>query len=90
MNSQETYNLEITKTPNSRVFTQVANFIVNKLHGELIKQLDGIDQSYWDFKINESIVTLHSEHYLGISVYGKKSKVVESSLRRIKSELKLG
>jgi len=33
------------------------------------KQLNGIDQSYWDLKINGFSFCLHYEHYLGVSLY---------------------
>ena len=37
-------------------------------------KLSGMDQSYWDFTINEHPVTLHLEHYSGISLSLSKSK----------------
>lgn len=33
------------------------------------KQLNGIDQSYWDLKIDGLLFCLHYEHYLGVSLY---------------------
>ncbi len=33
------------------------------------KQLNGIDQSYWDLEINGLSFCLHYEHYLGVSLY---------------------
>ncbi|MEY8847380.1 DUF3630 family protein [Psychroserpens sp. XS_ASV72] len=89
MKSQKTYNLQITKSPDSKIFSQVADFIIEKLNGKITEQVDGIEQKYWDFKIDKILITLHSEHYLGISVYGQESEQVEYLLERINSELNL-
>jgi hypothetical protein len=89
LESQETYKLQVTKNPDSKIFNQVANFIIEKLEGKLTEQVDGIDQVYWDFKIDKNQLTLHSEHFLGISVYGERSKQTEHLLERVNSELKL-
>ncbi len=34
-----------------------------------VSKLDGFDQRYWDFKINDCELTLHLEHYLGIILF---------------------
>ena len=50
------------------IFEVVAEVIVTKFNGRIVKKLDGIDQRYWDVCISDNIITLHWEHYLGISL----------------------
>jgi len=55
-------------------FLAVADWLRTELGGELLKRLDGPDQRYWDFRIGDKVLTLHSEHYLGVSLYSKGSQ----------------
>ncbi len=45
---------------------------------EIIQKAEvlGIDQAYWDIKINDLKFTLHYEHYLGVSLYIYKSLII--------------
>lgn len=38
------------------------------LGGYWKKKIQGLDQRYWDLMVGEQTLTLHLEHYLGISV----------------------
>jgi hypothetical protein len=51
-----------------KLFEEVAHLLEQGLGGCWKKKLDGLDQRYWDLLVNEHILTLHLEHYLGISV----------------------
>lgn len=44
-----------------------------------IKKLNGLDQSYWDCSVRGVMLTLHREHYLGVSLFPARE---ETDLRR--------
>ena len=58
-----------------RLFEKVARLIVKRFKGRFLEKLDGLDQRYWDIEIKGEILTLHLEHYLGITLFarGKES-----------------
>jgi len=58
----------ISEAPDWRLFNNVATLIIKKFQGRLVEKLDGLDQRYWDIEVEGEILTLHSEHYLGITL----------------------
>ena len=50
-------------------FLSIAQEAQRVLGGEFREQLDGPDQSYWDLSSHGGIVTIHREHYLGVSLF---------------------
>ncbi len=51
-------------------FRQIAESFRSLLGGEWTAQLDALDQSYWDLSTSGGVVTVHREHYLGVSAWG--------------------
>jgi len=64
-----------------KLFESIANEITHEFDGSWIKKLDGLDQRYWDVKINDCELTLHLEHYLGIMLFptSKTSKLKDEN-----------
>ncbi len=64
-------NLELSFGQNYDV--PLINLILEELKAKYkvkeTKKLNGIDQSYWDLKLNGLSFCLHYEHYLGVSLY---------------------
>ena len=56
------------------LFNGIADTILTKFKGQLIRPLDGLDERYWDIEIRGSIVTLHLQHYSGISLFSDNKK----------------
>jgi hypothetical protein len=51
-----------------------------------LRQLNGLDQKYWDYEIDGTTVVLHSDVFAGISLnVGDRSK--DNLLRRIAAEI---
>ena len=63
------------------LFDAVARHLATALEGRWIAQLDGLDQRYWDLECDDGVITLHLEHYLGISVFddSRSAAAVEPS-----------
>jgi hypothetical protein len=59
----------------------VAELIEGGFGGRWIQKLNGLDQSYWDYSLNGIMLTLHREHYLGISLFPARG---ETDLKRAK------
>jgi hypothetical protein len=51
------------------LFERAANLLAEASRGRWLRQADGLDQRTWDLVVGEVKVTLHLDHYLGISLY---------------------
>lgn len=60
--------IEVSEEADWKLFEDVAGVIEQGLGGSWKERLDGPDQRYWDLLVDEHTLTLHLEHYLGISV----------------------
>jgi len=56
------------------VFESIANELSKTFRVNWKIKLDGLDQIYWDFEYKSIVLTLHLEHYLGISIYGERAE----------------
>jgi hypothetical protein len=61
--------LAISTDSSAWLFERLAVAIQDAFGGTWVAQLDGLDQRYWDLRLEDAVVTLHSEHYLGISLF---------------------
>lgn len=70
-------NLEIFISDHSdwRLFEEVGAAIQSEFDGEWLARADGLDQRYWDIRIEGSVVTLHLEHYSGIMLFPEDNSV---------------
>lgn len=59
----------ISENPDWELFDQVAELIVRNFNGRFLEKLNGLEQRYWDIEIEGEVLTLHLEHYLGISLF---------------------
>ena len=60
---------KLSESSDVKLFVAFANAIANEFDISWIRKLKGLDQRYWDFKLNNCDLTLHLEHYLGISLF---------------------
>jgi len=51
------------------LFEELARALKGNLGGDWTEQLNGPDQRYWDLRVGNGVITLHLEHYLGISIF---------------------
>ena len=61
--------LRIFDDSNWPLFKEIAGVLEREFRGTWLEKIDGLDQSYWDLRIGNSILTLHLEHYLGIMLF---------------------
>lgn len=54
------------------LFERVAAALESGLPCKWICRLDGIDQRYWDLEAESGRLTLHLEHYLGITLFASR------------------
>jgi hypothetical protein len=60
--------IEVSEHSDWKLFESVAQKLECVLGGYWKEKFDGLDQRYWDLIVDEQTLTLHLEHYLGISV----------------------
>jgi hypothetical protein len=63
-------------------FERLAESIRGRFDARIIERLDGLDERYWDLEVAGQTVTLHLQHYLGISLYASSAEG-ESLVKRI-------
>lgn len=59
----------VSEESNADLFRTTAECIESSLPGRWTARTDGLDQRYWDYESNGGKITLHLEHYLGISIF---------------------
>ena len=69
------------------LFERIAGLIAEGFNGRWVEKLDGPDQRYWDVEIGGLKLTLHSEHYLGISLFPATEDANDPAARRLVREI---
>ena len=80
-----TGRIELHLSDDAEQFVRLAESVRANLNGRWMKQLDGLDQSYWDLDVRGKVLTVHREHYLGVSVLcedDQEAIVVMEQLKR--------
>ena len=77
----------LSDDPDGQLFERMANLIAKEFNGRWVEKLDGLDQRYWDVEIGGLKLTLHSEHYLGISLFPAKGHERDSAANRLVREI---
>lgn len=68
-NGRSHWQLHVSDEPDWSLFDRIARALETGLSGTWTERLDGLDERYWDLVVGEGKLTLHLQHYLGISVY---------------------
>jgi hypothetical protein len=79
--------IELRLSDDSEQFIRLAEEVRKKLSGQWIEKVDGLDQSYWDLDVQGEKITVHREHYLGVSVFSDDQPAKRSVLERLQSLL---
>jgi hypothetical protein len=69
---QQRSELRLSENADWGLVESTAHQLVSDFRATITEKLDRIDQRYWDMKIGDVTVTLHLEHYLGISIFPAK------------------
>ena len=80
-------NLDLSGDSDNLLFQMIADELSGTFKVQWKVQADGLDQRYWDFEIQEITLTLHLEHYLGISIFADKTKTDTEKAKRVLLEL---
>jgi hypothetical protein len=71
MGSPLSSGIQLTKTANYDVFALIADYLEKEFHVIFTNKLSSADQCYWDFGYQGHSITLHLEHYTGISLFSE-------------------
>lgn len=78
---------EIHLSDDPDTFGSYAGRVHAALGGQWTTQLDGLDESYWDLRVGETVVTVHRQHFLGVSVFADPSDAATRLLDRLRLKL---
>jgi hypothetical protein len=77
--------LRLSQDPDQ--FRHLAEVVRKKFEGRWLEQLDHFDQSYWDLDVQGKKMTVHREHYLGVSVFCADDPHLRSLLEELQRDL---
>ena len=66
---QKCIEILISSEIGSNLFEKLENRIITKFKGEIISKISDLDSTYYDFKINSNLITLHKQVFTGISIF---------------------
>lgn len=61
--------IEVSELSDWPLFERIARALELELDGQWTDRLDGLDERYWDLSARSGRITLHLQHYLGITLY---------------------
>jgi len=79
--------IELRISDDPEQFKRLAEEIRKQLGGRWTEKVDGLDQSYWNLDVQGEKITVHREHYLGVSVFGDDQPTKRSILVRLQGAL---
>jgi len=62
-------SIDLSDSASWFLFRWYAWQIKKKFNAKIIGKLNDVDQRWWDFKVKDKIVVLHSESIIGISIH---------------------
>ena len=62
-----TRTIVVSSSSDWSLFDRIARDLAKSLGGTWVAGLDGVDERYWDLDARAGRITLHLQHYLGIS-----------------------
>ena len=78
--------IELSDLDSDLLFRKLADRLKNVFNAKIIEKVEGVDQRYWDFDVDGTIVVLHSDPMAGISIHIEDGSN-ENLLRKIASML---
>lgn len=81
------FSAELDKDSDGPVFQSIADELTEAFTIRWKAKLDGFDQRYWDFEYKGLTLSLHLEHFLGISIFIKKPDTNMENAKRILEEI---
>ena len=78
--------LLISSESNWSLFEKVAERLEFELSGSWVEKTDGIDQRYWDLRVEGELLTLHLEQYLGIFIFSESRNLLLRAKQVIESK----
>lgn len=72
MNRKTYSEILISDKPDSEIFKNLCSRLKSEFNAELIEEIEGFDSKYYDFRIVDSVLTLHLQIYIGITIFSKE------------------
>jgi len=78
--------IELSAKDSIETFLEISNKLKILWNAQVINKIESPDQRYWDFKIYDSVLVLHSDTFCGISIHFEE-RDKESLLRSIAEKI---
>ncbi|MCI0609986.1 MAG: DUF3630 family protein [Anaerolineae bacterium] len=85
--NERSISAELFRDSDGSIFRLIADELTEVFNVQWKTKIDGFDQRYWDFEFKGTTLTLHLEHFLGISIFVEKSEVDSKSAKRVLEEI---
>ena len=66
---QTQFELTVCDSADWSLFERIACLLEVELDGSWTAKVDGLDERYWDLEVEAQQLTLHLQHFLGITLY---------------------
>ncbi len=76
----------VSERSDTNLFRSVAESLEAGISGRWTARSNGPDQRYWDYESNGGKITLHIEHYIGISIFPTDGADADSSSLKLLEE----
>lgn len=77
--------IELRLSDDPEQFRRIAEEVRLKLGGCWTERLNDFDQSYWDLDVAGQKITVHREHYLGVSVFCRDEPAKRLVIERLRN-----
>jgi len=84
---ERSINAELFRDSDGLIFELIANQLSEVFKVQWKTKLDGLDQRYWDFEFKGVTLTLHLEHFLGISILIERSVIDVENAKQVLEEI---
>jgi hypothetical protein len=76
----------VSESPDRAHFDRIAGVLEQGLEGSWIERLDGPDERYWDLAARGGVLTLHLQHFVGITIFVPKNRRDDAASRKLLEE----
>ncbi len=61
--------VNITNDPDHRIYEKLIELLTSEYKATFVSRIDGLNESYCDFLVEDECITLHLQAYLGILIF---------------------
>jgi hypothetical protein len=83
-----TSEVKVTDSSDWKEFERINAEFVRVFSAKSVAVADGLDEAYYDYMVRETLVTVHLQHYLGISIFLRSPQNASFEDREVLSQIR--